>query len=876
MKRKPQLPLFAAIGSLVLSGVVLTLTFMYVRYLAQQRFDSEVAKVRQSFIEKTTASELLVINLQNFAQIDPQLSKDAFQSILEGIMLNYNFVRSSNLYRIVPNELRKEHEEWLAENSDSQGLLDSSFDDPDTTIPAAPRPYYLSLVYADQRSADNTVFGWNVLSDARRQQAVEKARDSAKGSASDGFLLDDGHAAIEVFVPFYKGGKIPADVESRRSQLAGIIGMTIDLPNLLGDEEWRKNVTVMLSTSLAGSDRLRDLYRSLDKEPEGLLRLGSLKSEVELSSFGQGLKLQFLKDLYFSRLNYGIILLIGLGCVIVSILAMHLARTLVRLAQSLRDLAALNSGLEQKVAERTRDLAHTNAEIQEILDNLDDGILVVDRQLHIEPRFSPATPRILGLKDLGGKSLKDMLFSTLDAHIEEVAKHNFTLSMLFGADDFQWTISHDNLLSGMSYNRPGGVVDEDIRQFSLRYAPLYDEKGTIQRILLVISDVTEVQALRRRVEEAKAQSDHRMQLVTEILQADRLSLQAFMNEAEVRSKALKDSMKNLRPNYPLAILQSIFREVHTFKGNARMVKLQTLSKEAHSLEDKHVDAALKGLVTQETQGESLLESLNGLMALVERYQTTWQELFGSRNGQDQSADLRREWLEVLRVGISPQTLIRLLEGQNKQEIFSFAEIWQSFQNMVDEISGHLGKQVKPLQINGNVFFKLPLKAPLKDALTHLIRNALDHGLETPEQRVEAGKSNQAEIRAMLSHKGESIHLEVQDDGRGVDCEKVWELAQARGVVAKGSPRPSDAEVMEVLFHPGFSTKSEASDISGRGVGLDAVRSFLSEYNCRVEIASQNGKGTSFRLVIPASWVVILWNDSGLIWDAHEARVAKAS
>ncbi len=849
---------------------------MYLRHLAQQRFESEVSKVRQSFIEKATASELLAINLQNFAQIDPNMTRDAFQIILEGVMSNYNFVRSSNFYRLVPDAQRQEHEAWLAANTDAEELVDSSSDDPDATLPAATQDFYLSLIYADLRSADNTVFGWNVQSDSRRKSALEESIRSAKASASDGFLLDDGHAAIEVFVPFYKGGKIPEDEFQRQKELAGIIGMTIDLPLLLGDEEWRKNVTLMLQTSLAGSDRLRDLFRSLDKEPEGIFRLGGLESQVDLNSFGQSMRLIFLKDLYVTRLNYGILFLIGSGCIIMGFLAIHLARTLVRLAKSLDDLASLNAGLEQKVTERTRDLAKSNTEIQEILDNLDDGILLINKKMQIEARFSPATPGILGVQSLAESSVKDLLFAQLDPHQEDVAKHNFTLPMLFGADEFQWNISCEDLLKAMSYQRKAADGSFESRQFSLRYAPLYDEKGKIQHTLLVISDVTEVLALRRIVEESKNHNDQRVQMLMEVLQADRRSLLSFMQESALRSRLLRDAMQKLTPDFPLARLQEIFREVHTFKGNARMVKLQTISREAHKLEDAHAEWALSGKKLIGSQGLELIHSLEQFLKLTSLYEETFHELFGSQESVDHTLELRREWLEILKLGIPAKTLSRLLEAQNQQEVFSFAEIWKGFQSMVDDISRQLSKQLHPLHMRGNIYLHTKLQSPVKDALTHLIRNALDHGIESPEQRVQMNKPAKGSLQVNFSRRGDELLLDIHDDGRGVDCEKVWQLAQSRGVIAPGTSRPVDAEVLQILFHPGFSTKAEVSEMSGRGVGLDAARNFLSEFNCRLEITSQIGKGTNFRLVIPLIWVNVLWNDTGLFWDAKEALVEKAS
>lgn len=144
---------------------------------------------------------------------------------------------------------------------------------------------------------------------------------------------------------------------------------------------------------------------------------------------------------------------------------------------------------------------------------------------------------------------------------------------------------------------------------------------------------------------------------------------------------------------------------------------------------------------------------------------------------------------------------------------------------------------------------------LGEPLTHLIRNAIDHGLETPEQRVAAGKPAEGTIRLAAEHRGGLISIRVIDDGRGVDHAKVKAKAIERGIISPDAAM-SDEDALNLLFAPGFSTAAQISNISGRGVGLDVVRQNIQALGGRVAISTQIGEGTCFTLTLPLTLAVL--------------------
>lgn len=145
---------------------------------------------------------------------------------------------------------------------------------------------------------------------------------------------------------------------------------------------------------------------------------------------------------------------------------------------------------------------------------------------------------------------------------------------------------------------------------------------------------------------------------------------------------------------------------------------------------------------------------------------------------------------------------------------------------------------------------------LGDPLLHIIRNSLDHGIESPEEREAAGKPPTARVLVKAFHDSDQVVIEVSDDGRGIDPVKIRAAAVAKGVIeAERAARLSDQEAVNLVFLPGFSTAGQVSDLSGRGVGMDVVVSTMDKANGVVSLSSTPGLGTTVRLSLPLSMAV---------------------
>ncbi len=182
-------------------------------------------------------------------------------------------------------------------------------------------------------------------------------------------------------------------------------------------------------------------------------------------------------------------------------------------------------------------------------------------------------------------------------------------------------------------------------------------------------------------------------------------------------------------------------------------------------------------------------------------------------------------------------------------------LFQRMSRIVREASSAVKKDVRLITEGENTEVDKTVIERLSDPLTHMIRNAVDHGLETTEKRLAAGKPAQGNVRLSASHKSGRVVIEVSDDGAGINRERVLEIAIAKGLVPEDAIL-TDSEIDNLLFLPGFSTAKEVSDLSGRGVGMDVVRTAIQSLGGRITISSEPGVGTTFSISLPLTLAVL--------------------
>lgn len=208
---------------------------------------------------------------------------------------------------------------------------------------------------------------------------------------------------------------------------------------------------------------------------------------------------------------------------------------------------------------------------------------------------------------------------------------------------------------------------------------------------------------------------------------------------------------------------------------------------------------------------------------------------------------------------SALTLTRLIEDVRDGALYlrmvQIGETFHRFQRVVRDVSKELGKSIDLEIAGGETELDKSVVEKISDPLMHLVRNAIDHGIESPSERSAKGKSENGKLTLYAYHESGSIVIEVTDDGRGLDKQKLYAKALEKNIIEKGGEL-SDQQIFQLIFEPGFSTAEQVSNISGRGVGMDVVRRNIESLRGSIEIDSESGSGTTVRIRLPLTLAII--------------------
>lgn len=227
------------------------------------------------------------------------------------------------------------------------------------------------------------------------------------------------------------------------------------------------------------------------------------------------------------------------------------------------------------------------------------------------------------------------------------------------------------------------------------------------------------------------------------------------------------------------------------------------------------------------------------------------------NELGESDEIDQAKLAALREGLAQlsHNTRDLQESVMRIRMLPISFVFSRFPRLVRDISQKLDKQVELKLIGEQTELDKTVMEKISDPMVHLIRNSLDHGLETPEERVAAGKSETGSVTLNAYHQGGNIVIEIIDDGRGLNTTKIKQKALANGLIDE-SEELTDDEINELVFRPGFSTADAVSDLSGRGVGMDVVKRNINELNGTVEVASTPNVGSTFTIRLPLTLAIL--------------------
>uniref|UniRef100_E6VI01 Chemotaxis protein CheA n=1 Tax=Rhodopseudomonas palustris (strain DX-1) TaxID=652103 RepID=E6VI01_RHOPX len=258
-----------------------------------------------------------------------------------------------------------------------------------------------------------------------------------------------------------------------------------------------------------------------------------------------------------------------------------------------------------------------------------------------------------------------------------------------------------------------------------------------------------------------------------------------------------------------------------------------------------------------------VDTLEHLMTMVSELVLTRNQLLEiSRRHEDNEFKVPLQRLSTVTA--------ELQDGVMKTRMQPIGNAWQKLPRIVRDLAGELGKQIELEMHGADTELDRQVLDLIKDPLTHMVRNSADHGLERPEERVRNGKPEQGTIRLSAYHEGGHIVICIADNGRGLDTERIKAKALANGLVTEAElEKMTEAQIHKFIFAPGFSTAAAVTSVSGRGVGMDVVRTNIDQIGGTIEVKSVAGEGSAITIKIPLTLAIV----SALIVEAGGDRFA---
>jgi two-component system chemotaxis sensor kinase CheA len=474
------------------------------------------------------------------------------------------------------------------------------------------------------------------------------------------------------------------------------------------------------------------------------------------------------------------------------------------LTQAFMEMSQAIESREQRIRDRNRDMLR-------ILDNAEDGFITVtraglmseERSQILERWFGPAEgPGFLDYFSRISPELASRMQLSWESLLEEILPIEVLLDQMPG-----------------SFARDG-------RYFQIRYRPISASNGSFEALLVVIHDATE--AMNR---ERAERNQKEMLAVFQRLMNDPSGWETFFESGSELVQALSSA------DPPDAV--TMRRAVHTLKGNCAVMGLEGMAQFMHDLEGRFSD-------------DSARLSAEDVASLVQR----WEQLgsigaqLGSRTDRRQrvtiSVEEHEELLAALERSPNLGALARRVASWRGEPV---AHQLTRVREQIEDLSRRLGKgEADVMTEAGDLRLPEGVFADFWAVAAHLVRNSVDHGFQTPEERVAAGKTPKNRVWLRASEQGERVFAFcISDDGRGIDWDKV-----ARKAAAAGLATATRADLEQALFADSISTRDEVSETSGRGVGLGAVRGVVKRLGGHIEVESTTGQGTTFRISLPWS------------------------
>ncbi|MBF0298664.1 MAG: Hpt domain-containing protein [Oligoflexia bacterium] len=499
---------------------------------------------------------------------------------------------------------------------------------------------------------------------------------------------------------------------------------------------------------------------------------------------------------------------------------------------------SFTKNLEKLIKDRTQQLINKSKDIIVMLENLPQGIVSIIQGMIIHKEYSAYTEKILEVNDLAGKDAISLLFDNSSLGPDAISQIETRILSSIDEDKLNFELNGSSLPVQIIKKVENG--DEKI--LDLTWTPICNHNNIIERLMVSIRDVTTMKELER----LNAGQKKELEVVGKILNMGSSSFENFISKAH---EYLSQNEKILKNNADLdnETIILLFRNMHTLKGSVRLYDLSSLVDTIHEAEQRYEDLRKNADAWEKNV---LLKDLEVIQEKIFEYNEIYQNKLASVLKNPNIVSMQLETFEKIVTAIEKRNDNEFTKiVKNSPNLKCFSDAFSDILNGLASLAKSLEKERPTMVVHdGNVFFVANKISFLEDIFTHALRNSIDHGIETAKERISAKKAPAGTISISVRlENNKNLIFTIEDDGRGLPMKKLRE----KGVVAEIFKRDeiiADEDVAQLIFRSGISSAEKVTQISGRGVGMDAIKGMIEEKGglINVEFLDKSTKGDDFR------------------------------
>lgn len=533
-----------------------------------------------------------------------------------------------------------------------------------------------------------------------------------------------------------------------------------------------------------------------------------------------------------------------------------------------RSIVAFNDMIE-KIEQSSLQLKQKTADIQAMLQNMQQGILTVVDEGVVHGEYSAFLEAIFETEEIAGRDVMSLVFGDTCLDADTRSQVEAAIHACIGEDAINFSFNEHLLVNEVAKT----MADGRVKTLDLSWSAITDETDTVMRLMLCVRDVTELRRLTAESTEQKRQ----LEMIGEILAVSQDKFHQFVESAKGFIHE-NERIIGQHEHADESAVAELFRNMHTIKGNARTYGLRHLTSIVHEAEQRYDEMRRLG-AGEAWDREASIAELARVKEAVEHYATINEVNLGRRgpSGASHRAQSGR-YMVVDRSHIDES--LRLVESVDDADAAglvamrdavrrtlrlldteSFGEALSGPIESLPSLAVELGKAAPTVAIDDNGYrLRRHASGALRDVFTHLLRNSVDHGIEPVDERTAAGKPAAGAIEVEVGVDAGALQITLSDDGRGLALARIRAIAVERGWIERDEAIADEA-VAQFIFRAGFSTAKAVTEVSGRGVGMDAVKEMLEREHGRIELRfTDDRRGAEFRrfqtiVHLPESWVV---------------------